>query len=153
MHLHLFHMILFFGNRLLQRGSLMGCRSCQEPASEWALERLQLSSGHGVFCGLQCGYTPHHGPPWATEEQRAPLWSSPQAAGQSLLEWVKYLPLLLILPPWFLRGCFSLFSSLFSLFSSLLFFLSFLTQKMITFLQASVSSPELPAYLRMLMLW
>lgn len=64
----------------------------------------------GLLPGLQCEYLLHRGPPWAVEPQPASLWSSLQAAGESLLQDLEHvLPL-----SWCLKGCFSHIFSLLS---------------------------------------
>jgi len=88
-------------------------RSCQEPASVWALCGVTVSFGHSpgpVWCPPQAvgGYLLHCGPPRATGGQSASPRSSPQAAGECL----QHLLLLLLHIPWCLQGYFSRMFSL-----------------------------------------
>jgi len=75
-----------------------GCSSCQELASSTG---SRLPSGHthllqhGVLHRLQ--EVLHRGPPWAAWVQPASLWSSPAAAGESLLRHLEHLLALLLL--------------------------------------------------------
>jgi len=87
---------------LLQRGllSLWVHRSCQEPASAWALHGVTASFGHP--CALAWGPPRaaggdllHGGPPWAARAQPASPWSAPWAVGEPLLWHLEYLLLLL----------------------------------------------------------
>lgn len=99
----------------------------RKPARMWdCLHGLQFPSWYlsllwpGLLPELQCECLLHCGLPWAVEPQPAPLWSSPQAAGQSLLQDLEHvLPL-----SWCLKGCFSHFLTPFS--QLLLWFLLFL---------------------------
>ena len=113
-----FHGVQSFRSTLLQRGSPMGSqvlpenllcgvlspqihRSFQEPAPVWASHGVTASFGHphALAWGppwAAGGYLLHRGPPWAAGGQPASPWSSPRAAGESLLRRLeRLLPLLL----------------------------------------------------------
>ena len=88
---------------LLQRGLLSPqiCRSCQEPAPARASHGVTASFGHppapawGPPWAAGGDLLPR-GPPWAAGGQPASPWSSPRAAGESLLRRLEHLlPLLL----------------------------------------------------------
>ena len=94
-------------------------RSCQEPAAARTPHGVTTSFRHppaplwGPLCAAG-GDLLHRGPPWATGGQPASPWSSPQAAGESLLRYLEHLLPLLLHWPWCLQSCFShIFSLLF----------------------------------------
>lgn len=96
------HGLQFFRNGLLHSGSPMSHSSCLKTCSHVGpLHGLQFPSGHvhllwcGVLLELQCGYPLHCSPLWAAEGQPASPWSSPQAAGRSLLQGLQHVLLLL----------------------------------------------------------
>jgi len=88
---------------LLQRGLLSPWihRSCQEPAPAQALHRVTASFGHppDPVWGAPWaagGDLLHCGPPWAAGAQPASPWSSPRAAGESMLQCLEHLLLFLL---------------------------------------------------------
>lgn len=62
----------------------MGCSSCQEPVTAWALHRTQLPSSH--FHLLQCGGIPRlqveNCSLMGCRSRAVSAWSSPRAAGE-----------------------------------------------------------------------
>ncbi|XP_074683769.1 LYR motif-containing protein 4 isoform X1 [Strix aluco] len=94
-------------------------RCCQETAP--------ARTSHGVTasfrtCPLAPAWGPpqaadgsllHHVPPQAAGAQPAPLWSSPWAAGESVLWCLEHLLLLLLHRPWRPQSCFSHIFSIF----------------------------------------
>lgn len=89
-------------------------RSCQEPPLTLISHRVTASFGYppAPLCSpprLQVDLCSVVSLSWEVRGQPAPLWSSPRAAGQSLLWHLQHLLLLLLLLhwPWYLQVCFS----------------------------------------------
>ncbi|KAK4806420.1 hypothetical protein QYF61_016270 [Mycteria americana] len=93
---HIAHKSISVGEQEVQRGTFprwlthqlrqeVVCHTLQEPPGLfplcWHIHLLQ----HGVLHRLQGGYVLYLGPPWAVGGHSASPWSSPQAAGESLL--------------------------------------------------------------------
>jgi len=77
-------------------------RSWQKPAPAWASHRVTASFGHPPTPArgppqAAGGDLLHRGPPWAAGELPASPWSSPRAAGESLLWCLEHLLPLLFL--------------------------------------------------------
>ena len=94
-------------------------RSCQEPAPARASHGVTASFGHPPAPAwgpprAAGGYLLHRGPPWAAGGQPASPWSSPWAAGESLLWCLEHLLPLLLHRPRCLQSCFSHIFSLLS---------------------------------------
>ena len=107
------------GVRKMWAKEQQGHKSCQKPAPAWSLHRVTASFGHPPAPAwgppwAAGGYLLHRGPPWATEGQPASPWSSPGAAGESLLWHLEHLLPLLLCWPWCLQSCFSHIFSLLS---------------------------------------
>jgi len=149
-----FHGVQSFRNRLHQRGSPTGSqalsanllwhgllslwvlRTWQQPAPAPAPHEFTASFRHPPALAwgpawAASGYLLHRGPPWAAEGQPASPWSSPQAAGESLLQSLEHLLPLVLHRPWCLQSCFSHISSCLMLQLCRVFspFLSMLSQR------------------------
>jgi len=106
----LFHGVQSFRNVFLQRKSSMGLwvlpEACSSMGSPQGQSLLWAHPPALVFHGLQCGYLLHCGPPLDAAGQPASPWSSPWAAGESLLRCLERFIPLLLLSLWCLHSCF-----------------------------------------------
>ena len=91
--------------------ALHGTQALQVPATAWGLHEITASfrtyPSAPIWGPLWAsgGYLLHHGPPWAAGAQPTSPWSSPQTAGESLLQCLEHLLSLLLHWPWCQQSC------------------------------------------------